>query len=236
MGIFKEQRALLARLTKHVASRLSDDARVCAVWLGGSLGRGEGDALSDIDLVVVSMRGRTEEIAASLHENLPMVGPVALVHEAPQNAPNEGAQLNVLYDTNPLPIYVDWNVWPSVAERPTDVSVLWEREPLAQSPNATFTSILNALPRGRGQELTLEALNHFRVFMTPILLKHAARGRFESVDRMLGYMRLPGAPTTSFHDVMELARQVLDDFGASETEIAIPCIKRYLALLARFRE
>lgn len=236
MGIFQEQQALLSRLTKRIARRLSDDKRVGAIWLGGSLGKGEGDALSDIDLVVVSTPGRTEEMAASLEENLSIAGPVALVHEAPQNAPNEGAQLNVLYDTNPVPIYVDWNVWPPVAERPTDVSILWEREPVALSIDATLASILDELPRGRGRELTPEALNHFRVFMTPILAKQAARGRFESVDRMLEHMRIPRVPIKSFHDALELARQVLDDFGASESEAAISCLKRYLNLVANYRE
>lgn len=236
MGIFDDQRALLRTLIDEVASRLSGDQRVGAIWLAGSLGREEGDALSDIDLIVVSTPGRTQELAASLEENLEMAGPVALVHKAPQNAPFEGAQLNVLYDTNPLPVYLDWNVWPPIAARPSDVSVLFEREPLEQIPTASFDSILAELPRGRDREDTQDRINHFRIFMTPIFAKDAARGWFESANRKLEYMRIPGAPITNLDGAIKFARKVLEDFGPFETEAAISCIHRYLSLVEGYRE
>ena len=45
-----EQRALYQAL----AARIAKEARVEAVWLAGSLGAGEGDAWSDVDLLVLA--------------------------------------------------------------------------------------------------------------------------------------------------------------------------------------
>jgi predicted nucleotidyltransferase len=235
MSIFDEQRALITKMIDEIATRLSEDERVGATWLEGSLGRGEGDALSDIDLVIVSTPGRAEQLAAGIMKELSMAGEVALIHEAPQNAPSEGTQLNILYDTEPLPIYVDWNVWPPVEFRPRDVTVLFEREPLVQSPSATFESVLDDFARGQGHKQTDELLNRFRVFMTPILVKDAARGRFDGANRKLGYMQITAPPITDLDGALALARQVLNDFGASETGAAVSCIRRYLALLDQHR-
>lgn len=47
MNPLVDQRTLLITAPELVAGRLSEDLRVRAVWLGGSLGRGGGDVLSD---------------------------------------------------------------------------------------------------------------------------------------------------------------------------------------------
>jgi len=39
-------------LLRHILAELKADARVAAVWLTGSIGRGEDDAWSDLDLHV----------------------------------------------------------------------------------------------------------------------------------------------------------------------------------------
>jgi hypothetical protein len=135
----------------------------------------------------------TREVASSFVDRLGIAGPVALVHEAPQNAPVDGRQLNVLYDTMPMPVYVDWNIWPLVPARPGDVTVLFEREPMEPSER-TFHAILDELPRGEAFDRTQDVLDRFRVFMTPIIAKHAVRGWFESVDRMLGYLDISAEP------------------------------------------
>jgi len=61
-----EQRALYQAL----AARIAQDARVEAVWLAGSLGAGEGDAWSDVDLLVLAKDGAWAAVSAALAEEL----------------------------------------------------------------------------------------------------------------------------------------------------------------------
>lgn len=230
--LLEDQSVLIEVLQARIVGELRDDERVGRIWLGGSLGRGEGDALSDIDLVIVASPGRTQELKSSLAELIAKAGPVALVHEAPQNAPAEGAQLNVLYDTDPLPIYIDWSLWPPVEHRPADVSVLFERGSSLPASAEGFQSMLAEMPRAAGNPRTEETLRRFNVFMTPILAKHAARGWFDSVNRMVDFMQIGPADINDLHSAIELCRRVLDKFGTFESAPGMACIRRYLTMIA----
>ena len=227
-----EQLRLFHEIQARVAHEVRSDDRVLAVWLGGSLGRGQGDVLSDIDLVVVAREGRIRELVESSDRLISVVAPAALVHNAPQNAPLEGQQLNVLYDTSPLPVYIDWNLWPTVAERPSDVAVLLEKDVPIPAANDTFQSMLVKMPPPVVTPKTADEWDHFRVFMVPILLKSAARGWFESVHRILEYMQRPNPSTSTLDEALELAGSVLDDCGKGETVEALACIRRYMSLIS----
>lgn len=233
VALWDEQRMLLRTLREVIGSELAKNDGITAVWLSGSLGRGEGDALSDLDVILIAAPYRIQGIKEQLASIVSVAAPVALIHDAPQNAPLEGAQLNVLYDTNPLPVYVDWNLWPTVSCRPNDVSVLYEEQALDECESATFESILNQFERGRGFKGSEESLNRFRVFMVPILAKHAARGWFDSVNQMMLYMRLDVPAVKDLSTAIDFANRVLNEFGQSESELAKACIRRYLDTCAR---
>lgn len=96
------QHAVSARdeLIDRVTTGLSADTRIHAVWLGGSMGRGEADVLSDVDLAIVIVPGR--EVAADRFDILVRFGDVALTLDSPQNSHPNGAQVNALYDSLPL--------------------------------------------------------------------------------------------------------------------------------------
>lgn len=234
MKVAEEQQSMLRRLIEDARDAVADERRVDALWLAGSLGRKEGDALSDIDLLLIASPDSTTELAASLGEVFEIGGPVAYVHSAPQNAPLEGAHWNVLYDTRPLPVYIDWNIWPPVERRPRDVAVLFERRSFDSQDAGTFASMQNGFAKDQGLGHAIEPLNRFRVMMIPVLAKHAARGEFESVNRMLGYMKLPACAITSLEATVELTRNVLRDYGSSESEVAISTIERYLTMIEKF--
>jgi predicted nucleotidyltransferase len=57
--------AAQTKLIDSITSVLESDSRVEAAWLSGSLGRGEGDAFSDVDVLVLVADGRVAEVAAS---------------------------------------------------------------------------------------------------------------------------------------------------------------------------
>jgi predicted nucleotidyltransferase len=56
-----QQSALIDRI-KRV---LEADARIDAVWLSGSLGKGKGDEFSDVDILALCAEGRAGEISAA---------------------------------------------------------------------------------------------------------------------------------------------------------------------------
>jgi predicted nucleotidyltransferase len=55
------QQGLISAITKA----LERDARIEAAWLAGSLGRSEGDAFSDVDVIVLCQDGKAGEIAST---------------------------------------------------------------------------------------------------------------------------------------------------------------------------
>ena len=57
MGITAEQQALV----EAIARALSDDPQIEAAWLAGSLGRGAGDAYSDVDVLALVAEGPPAE-------------------------------------------------------------------------------------------------------------------------------------------------------------------------------
>jgi hypothetical protein len=90
--------------------RTVDDLRAEAVWLAGSLGRGEGDAWSDLDLLIVG-------------GELPLDDAI-LTLEVPENGPVGGRYAGAMYDVGPLPLWVDWYDWPAGLPAPSDARLL----------------------------------------------------------------------------------------------------------------
>ncbi|MBV9174980.1 MAG: nucleotidyltransferase domain-containing protein [Chloroflexi bacterium] len=104
----QERSAFLAWL----AHDLDQDGRIVAAWLGGSLGRGDADELSDIDIHLAI----NDDHCAGLNETrrafVSQFGKPLLIQEAPQNAPPDGAFLLVLYRGQTAPVEVDWSWQP----------------------------------------------------------------------------------------------------------------------------
>jgi hypothetical protein len=107
---------------------LVQDERVVAAWQFGSLGRGEGDDLSDLDLFVVVADEHLEAIAAERRAFVARLGEPALLVEGPQNAPPRGAYLMAFYPGAQGPYQVDW-YWQaqSAACIPPDTILLFDR-------------------------------------------------------------------------------------------------------------
>lgn len=133
-----EREALLNQINQS----LIDDPRVRAVWLFGSLGRGDEDALSDLDIFVVV--GDEDVPSDPLHRRSfsAQFDTPLLFLEAPQNAPAGGAYLLVYYDAPTAPHQVDWYWQPySLAAIPPETKVLFDRVGLERSEvEVTFGS------------------------------------------------------------------------------------------------
>jgi hypothetical protein len=118
-------------LVDRIREVTEPDEAVTAVILCGSLGRGDADAWSDIDVVVFVDDERLPSVVADRLGMPNVIAPALYVLDSPWNAPPGGAQLNALYRLpSGCPIYVDWNVWPaSMTAVPTDGRGLSSVEP-----------------------------------------------------------------------------------------------------------
>ena len=223
-----------AELVASITLVLLGDERVNAAWLAGSAGRGEDDALSDIDVVLVMAPGYEAEMARQRFALASRVGPVALALDSPQNAPPDGAQVNVLYDLEPLPIFVDWSYWPPISERPSDVRVLFERDSADLITGRAYDEVTASLPPGTGLEGTPQRRADFALAMTPIIAKFALRGAEDDVARMFGYMREPPPERTDLKSTLDALDALTERLAELEPAKAIACVRRYLAMARQY--
>lgn len=220
--ILAARKALLDR----IVDELESDARVEALWLAGSSGRGQDDALSDVDIAIVS-GPEGGSLVQERFELAGRVGPLVAHLDSPHNAPPDGGQLNALYDLRPLPVWVDWNYWPATRSRPSDVLVLFERGDLRPSDD-TYEDVQRGMPRGRAPERTQAHLAHFRFMMLPIVAKYAARGWADSVVGLFAVMEEPSPASTDLPTVLEALQALLARLEQNETSGAVRCVRRYL--------
>ena len=212
-----ERDALLRRIQQVV----EQDDRIVAAWLFGSLGRGEADALSDIDIFVTVSEAYSKTMIAERYEFMARAGELALVQEAPQNAPPEGAYNMALYVGAHGPQQVDW-YWQaqSAARIPRQTITLLDRAGLPRSEGPTqFTA--QTAPERTPLEAIHQAVNFFWVMLL-ITAKYAARSPQEDRMGLLKYVLAP-------------LRQVQEFVGVSPSaasgEVLVPSPAEKLRLL-----
>lgn len=174
--------ALLDRLTQL----LEQDDRVLAAWLFGSHGQGNADDLSDLDLMAVVADEHIAALVAGHREYADRVGKPALVLEAPQNAPEGGGYLQILYEGPLGPHQVDWYWQPqSTAAIPSDAQSLFDRAGL---PRQSGPTVFTARP---GVHADVDRPMHFIGFFWSMLLvaaKYAARSPDAESMELLPYV------------------------------------------------
>ena len=173
----RERTALIEQAT----SVLRSDERVVAVWLAGSLGRGDADAYSDVDLWVVVRDEAMQAVRDGRRAFVEVLGRPLLISEAPQNAPPGGAYLWTLYAGKYGPQHVDWNWLPQTgASVPADAQLLFDRVGL---PGAQDTP--RAWPAGEELSAALTQECAFFWGMCTMVAKYIARGRRYDVLKLL---------------------------------------------------
>jgi len=146
------------QLVERLADVLARDVRFPAAWLYGSLGRGDADAMSDIDLALIVTEEAAPEIcrrpwmtaAHTTPERLALFclfGEPALIHENHHNAPPGGSFTCTIYAGSGLT--VDWMLRPlQDALRPANTRLLFDRAGIPLGPTKNFT-----LPAKSAEEL-----------------------------------------------------------------------------------
>jgi hypothetical protein len=122
------------RWLTEATSVLQADPVVAGVWLVGSLGRGDGDGYSDIDLIVAVDPPIPAAVLADPVGGLNLPGLVLYTRPKPRNAPAGGTYLAVCVEMAGLPVLVDLYVWPAAtAAVPAAGAVLYQRGEVRRS-------------------------------------------------------------------------------------------------------
>ena len=187
-----ERDLLLRRLT----DLLEGDERIAAAWLFGSVGRGDGDDLSDLDLRVVVRDEHIEAIIAGRQAYAAQAGSAVLFQEAPQNRPAGGAFLLTLYEGRFGPQEVDWT-W-----EPLSGACLWPQTRILL--NRAGLSRTGEMPWGYQPkpditplEYVVRRSNDFWAMLL-IVAKYAARSPHEQQMGLLGMAIQPLREVSEF--------------------------------------
>ena len=190
-----EREVLLARIT----ATLESDNRIAAAWLFGSVGRGEADDLSDLDLRVVVFDEHIQDVCADRQAYTAQVGEAVLFQEAPQNRPAGGAFLLTLYAGEFGPQEVDWT-W-----EPLSGACLWPQTQILL--NRAGLSRQGEMPWGyqpRPAQTPLEEavqrVNSFWAMML-IVAKYAARSPWEDSMGLIGMAVQPLREVSEYLDL-----------------------------------
>lgn len=187
-----ERDDLLRRMTRA----LEQDPRLVAAWLFGSLGRDDGDELSDLDVWIVTLDEHIHDIVARRGDYVAQIQEPVLVLEAPQNAPEGGGYLMVYYDGATGPHQVDWYWQPqSRATVPGETRLLFDRVGLPHIDTPVKFAHKEAV-----REI-VEQPRHFIGFFWAMLLitaKSAVRSPWSSELKLLPYVLGPLQQTQRF--------------------------------------
>ena len=182
----QERSGLLSRIVNH----LKNDQRVSAVWLSGSVSRGDHDGLSDLDLSVVVTDESANDFIDNRRAHAAHPAHPILVMGNMANAPPGGAYLLAFYAGEVGPQHVDWSWRPeSRARIPDDEKILFDRVGLPVVPGAEWRLEAHRppgspLPAGATIAEVLTYKITFFWAMSMIVAKFVARRNVETVAAM----------------------------------------------------
>jgi len=169
--------ALLAslrdRLLDQVLGLLEADPAVVGVALVGSLGRGEADDWSDIDLLILADDRFIGQFLAE-----PAASPWAradLLSDGRHNSPAGATSVGTTHIRSGLPLWVDLHVHP--ADRtpwPTDGRVVFERRPVTPGTQ-TFSEHNASGPRQPATAKTADEVRRIHLGYVPTAGKYVGR-------------------------------------------------------------
>ncbi len=196
LSIYQSEReGLLDQITKS----LQEDSRVSAVWLFGSLGRDDADALSDIDIWVVIADDHIQDVVNHRQKFVAQISQPIFFVEASQNAPQDGGYLMAYYDMFIGPHQVDWYWQPqSLAYIPSETHVLFERIGLTR--NDQSIEFPNREPIKEFVENPLHFISYFWAMLL-ITAKYVPRKPPTEEMRLLPYVLQP------FHKTQQILGQ-----------------------------
>lgn len=179
----KDRQAERDALLRQIEAALRADVRVVAAWLAGSLGRGNADALSDIDLWVVMRDDAIEAVAADPRAFVAGIGSPCLNIDDPRGSLPGGVFLfHTHFPSETGAHNVDW-YWQSAsrATRLVGTALLFQHVPIPAAPPPGVLA---------PAELQARLEEQLSLFWTTVLIagKGIGRGRTTAFVRQAGYL------------------------------------------------
>ena len=161
------------RLLGQVLGFLKADPVVGGVALIGSLGRGEADNWSDIDLLILM-----GDLAVAQFADEPAARPWAhadLLSDGRHNSPAGATSVGATHIRSGLPLRVDLHVHPEARTRwPTDGRIVFERRPI-ETGTLSFDQLNASGSRQPAIAMTAQEIRRIRLSYVPIAGKYIGR-------------------------------------------------------------
>jgi hypothetical protein len=221
-------RAIREEWLRRAIEHLEADSAISAAGFVGSLGRGDADDWSDVDLLIVVPDDQVAHYADAAQ--LPGSEQVMWSVDARHNAPRGAGAVGVRYVIDGLPLHVDWHVCPrSQAAWVADAKVIFDRHGLPRL-NDTF---YEHQEKREVQPPTPKAANAHRllqVSLIPVAAKYVVR-RSAGAGRMVDFVGGPRAPEATPAEYLEMLRRLLVQYRADAPEEVLAAASRYLSLV-----
>jgi predicted nucleotidyltransferase len=212
-----------------VLEQLQADPAISAVGFVGSIGRGDADDWSDVDLVIVVPDDQVGRYADAARRRGP--GRVALSFDARHNAPRGAGSVGVHYVIDGLPFNADWYVYPdSQGAWVADAKVVLDRRGLRRLSD-TFAEHLAKREVQPPVPKPADAHRLLQIALIPVAAKRIAR-RSPGAGRMVEFVGGPHAPGAAPAEHLEMLRGLLGQYRGVAPAERLSATSRYLDLVA----
>jgi hypothetical protein len=223
-----ELRAIRDAWLGPAIERLEADPAVSAAGFVGSLGRGDADDWSDIDLLIVVPDDQVGHYADATQ--LPGSDQITWSIDARHNAPRGAGAVGVRYVIGGLPLHVDWYIYPrSQAAWVADAEVIFDPHGL---PRLTDT-FHEYQEKREVQPPTPKPANAHRllqVSLIPVAAKYVVR-RSADAGRMVGFVGGPHVTEATPAEYLDMLRTLLVQYRNDAPEEMLTSASRYLDLV-----
>ncbi len=207
---------------------LRADTAVLAAGLVGSLGRGEADDWSDVDLLIVVGDGEVDRYGNAAR--LPGAKWASLSFDAPHNAPRGARAVSVQYVLEGLPLWVDWYVFSQTrCAWASDAEIAFDRLGFARTKE-TFAEQLARGEARPGSPKDPEQHRLLQVALLPVAAKRIAR-RSPDAPELIAFVGGPDVADASPLEQLRALRSLLAEHGGGAPDALVLAIGRYLDLV-----
>jgi predicted nucleotidyltransferase len=221
-------RAIREAWLGRAIERLVTDPGISAAGFVGSLGRGEADDWSDIDLLVVVPDDQVHHFAdaTQLSGSEQVLWSIDSRHNAPRGAGAVGVQ----YVIDGLPLHVDWYIFPrSLAAWVADAKVIFDLYDLPRL-NDTFSEYQEKREVQPPTPKPANAHRLLQVSLIPVAAKYVVR-RSPDAGRMVEFVGGPHAPEATPAEYLEMLRGLVVQYRNDAPDEMLASGSRYLDLV-----